>query len=368
MICIYTGNFRNIKFSAPGNMKIGYDSKRAFCNRSGLGNYSRWLIQLMEDEHQTILFCPKKGTYFEEAKGRIISKPTLISSGVWRSWLMGKHPEFRALDVFHGLSNELPIYTGNIPTIVTIHDVLYKDFPELYPIADRQIFHLKTKWALKKANRILVPSKATQDRIREFYPGFEEKIYIHYQNAHEDFRIPRTQNPREIFQWIYVSSFTPRKNHMAILNALLDLKDTKQHVVFCGLEGPTLPMLTSFIQQHQLPVTLEVNPTRMEIIQRMDQSHAFIYPSLGEGFGIPLLEAMCRNLPILAAQSALNAEIVGNAGCLYEPKNLTDFMLKWVNAPHAPKSYQQAISAELRRFSNDLLKAELMGHYQWILG
>ena len=130
-------------------MKIGYDAKRALNNNSGLGNYSRYIIHSANkySEHDLYLFSPKaQQSHLDDLKQlqsvEMVfpkSKNKLLGA-YWRSFGQIKDIEKLKLDVFHGLSNELPlsIKKSTVAKIVTIHDLIFLRFPELYKSFDRK--------------------------------------------------------------------------------------------------------------------------------------------------------------------------------------------------------------------------------------
>ena len=122
-------------------MVIGFDAKRAFNNGSGLGNYSRFIIESVQKqtpEHETLLFTPKvNAKYSAFASGKKIVLPSgffKLAPSLWRAKFCTKDIQKHQVDVFHGLSNELPfgIEKTNVRTVVTIHDLIFKRFPEFY--------------------------------------------------------------------------------------------------------------------------------------------------------------------------------------------------------------------------------------------
>ena len=163
-------------------MKIGFDAKRAYQNFTGLGNYSRDLIEnLVQDSpnNQYVLFAPKDS---ESPRLNFLSEYENISSifpdnklnktfkGLWRTINMEKSIIKNEIDLYHGLSNEIPrIRNKKIPYVVTIHDLIFKRFPRNYRTIDRRIYNIKYKYAVKHSDLIIAISKQTKKDIIEFY-------------------------------------------------------------------------------------------------------------------------------------------------------------------------------------------------------
>ena len=157
-------------------MKIGFDAKRAFLNATGLGNYSRntlYALRLYFRENDYILFTPevKEELFKGYHQFKVVSPQNLVVkklNSLWRSLFLVSLAKRYEVDIYHGLSNELPkgIRKSGIPSVVTIHDVVFMRYPEFYNPVDRKIYFKKVKHACKSASRIIAISKQTQN---EYY-------------------------------------------------------------------------------------------------------------------------------------------------------------------------------------------------------
>ena len=142
-------------------MRLGFDAKRAFSNETGLGNYSRDTIRILSSffsQNKYFLYTPKKikspRTFFIEEKENIFVRTpeSLINKTLrsyWRSFSIVKDIFTNNIDIFHGLSNELPIgiEKTSIKSIVTIHDLIFIRYPSLFKSIDRRIYYKKSKSA-----------------------------------------------------------------------------------------------------------------------------------------------------------------------------------------------------------------------------
>ena len=176
-------------------MNIGFDAKRAFTNFTGLGNYSRTLIETLVryyPDNAYHLFTPKTNDIpnFDFIKTQpSISIHTPLSVGTpleqylrafhpfWRSFSIKNEIEKANIDVFHGLSHELPFrMPKNVKTVVTIHDLIHERFPEYYPYIDRKIYSFKFKKACEMADVVVAISEQTKQDIVDFYKIDAHKI------------------------------------------------------------------------------------------------------------------------------------------------------------------------------------------------
>jgi len=132
-----------------GKMIIGFDAKRVFQNCSGLGNYSRNTISILNryyPENKYKLFAPKvTNLYPINGSVEVITPGTFFShwlTSYWRSSRVCKSLSSNHVDIFHGLSNTLPfgIEKTGIPSVLTIHDLIFLRYPEYYKRIDRMMF------------------------------------------------------------------------------------------------------------------------------------------------------------------------------------------------------------------------------------
>ena len=175
-------------------MRIGFDAKRAFHNLSGLGNYSRNVInQLAElySDNEYFLYNPKEGIkiYGFPPERAVIRRPGnyfhKILPFLWRSWNLPKIIEDDRLDIFHGLSNELPfrIHKSSVRKVVSIHDLIFMVYPDLYKSADRLIYRKKFSYSAKTADIIIAVSEFTKKDIVKYFEIEPSRIEVIYQDC-----------------------------------------------------------------------------------------------------------------------------------------------------------------------------------------
>jgi hypothetical protein len=135
-------------------MNIGFDAKRNFHNTTGLGNYSRTLIKGLAEyypEHQYYLFNPKPSDKFSKPRfdnvHEVLPQGFLAKkfSSAWRSKWVAKDLQKFGIQLYHGLSHEIPIgiELTSIPSVVTIHDLIFERYPEQFNKIDVQIYRKK---------------------------------------------------------------------------------------------------------------------------------------------------------------------------------------------------------------------------------
>lgn len=320
-------------------MIIGFDAKRAFYNSTGLGNYSRTLIEELAvyfPENEYHLFTPKKSTLFPfenlPAPHFHVHENTSIWPDVyWRSRLMAGAASQHNIQLFHGLSHELPAGLGprGIKSVVTMHDTLFMDFPRDFKPIDRAIYKKKWAKACQQADIVVAISEATKARLQHYFNLPEERVKVVYQSVSESFANPPDQqeiiNTR--FKYLlpdnyllFVSSIIPRKNLKNVLEALRIMNDPPPLVVI-GKGGKKRRRMQRLASKYGLVVLWpEVDSTK-ELQAIYHSASAFIYPSLGEGFGIPIIEAQMSGVPVLTSNISVMPEVAGEAALYFDPKS-----------------------------------------------
>jgi glycosyltransferase involved in cell wall biosynthesis len=321
-------------------MIIGFDAKRAFSNKSGLGNYSRDIIRGLQNlysENQYHLFTPNAETSLLETQyQKNIVEPKGIYKlfpSFWRSVKMGNDINLLKPDIFHGLSNELPanITKCKCAKIVTIHDLIFKKLPNLYPAADRHIYDKKFRFACNAADKIIAVSNQTKMDIIEFYNIPEEKIEVVYQTCNKIFdqkssnadlqKVKQKYNLPDEFL-LNVGTIEKRKNALNIVKALYYF-DIKVPLVLIGRKTPYFKEVEKYAIEHNIKDRLIVPDSvpNEDLPAIYQMAKVFIYPSVYEGFGIPVIEAQMSGTPVITSEYGSTLEASGGAALLINPLN-----------------------------------------------
>lgn len=320
-------------------MKIGFDAKRAAQNRTGLGNYSRFVARILSQqrpENSYHLYMPNPGRtpYLGEI-------PTIGAFGqhfpegawrraraAWRSWGVTADLRRDGIELFHGLSNELPLNIGRAGcrSVVTLHDLIFLRCPQYYKPVDRAIYDYKFRRACQDADRIVAVSEFTKRDIIHYYNIREGKIDVVYQGCDPAFAAPinsekldevrrRYQLPEEFV--LYVGSIEERKNVRLLIDALKQ-SERKFHLVMVGKSTPYCERQKAYVAEKGLSAYCHfvhgVPFADLPSFYRL--AAAFAYPSRIEGFGIPLLEALTAGVPAIGCKGSCLEE-AGGPGSLY---------------------------------------------------
>ncbi|HOT13693.1 MAG TPA: glycosyltransferase family 1 protein [Bacteroidales bacterium] len=325
-------------------MRIGFDAKRAFFNKSGLGTYSRETISILSDFFPTneyILYSPRpsKGKIFEKTDNLTVSYPQTFYyrtfSHLWRAYGLSGQLVKEKIDLYHGLSNELPMNIHQYPvkTVVTIHDLIFLRYPKLYGYYDRKNYEKKFRYAAQSANRVIAVSRQTANDLFEFFSIDEKKVDVVYQGCNPQFWQIVSEADKQGTASKYlipekfilsVGTIEKRKNILAVIKAM------HQHKIFYPLVvvgRPTdyLDEIRNYIEEHNLNNIYFLHDVPIDDLPAFYQmAELFIYPSLFEGFGIPIVEALCSKVPVITSKGGCFAEAGGKSSIYIDPYNIDE--------------------------------------------
>jgi glycosyltransferase involved in cell wall biosynthesis len=260
--------------------------------------------------------------------------PEVILKSFWRSFSILNQLKNDKIELFHGLSHEIPygIRRTGIKTVVTIHDLIFETYPETYPFIDRIIYRWKFKYACKTADRIVAISESTKRDIVKYFNIDESKIDVVYQACNSLFLTPQ---PAEVVSSVvkqynlpseyllYVGSVIERKNLVTLIDAYAYLSDeTKLPLVVIGKGKRYMDMVKSRIKESNLEdkviwIDNLSDNNHLQAIYQM--ASIFIYPSLYEGFGIPIIEALLCRTPVITSNRSSLPEAGGPSTFYFDP-------------------------------------------------
>lgn len=368
---------------------IGFDAKRYFLNHTGLGNYSRDLIRILETyypENTYYKYTPKipHELSSEQLLTNNIRLPrdffSKLSPRFWRNSGIIKDLKKDQVNIFHGLSGEIPIglQEANIKSVVTIHDLIFLHFPELYSSVDRWIYDKKARFAVKNADKIIAISEQTKKDIIHSYDVPENKIEVIYQVSHPAFKKPKSDAEKQAIKeklklpenfLLNVGSIEPRKNAFQIVKAVetLDIplliigKETaysdsiKEYVAKNGLESKVIFM--KGLSMEELAVIYSL-------------ASIFIYPSKYEGFGIPIIEALYSGTPVITTNSGVFPEAGGPKSRYVNPNNIEELQNAIIDILSDQELARKMSSSGLefvQRFNDDVIAKQLNKVYSSLI-
>lgn len=330
-------------------MRIGFDAKRATHNFRGLGNYSRGLIEGLltyAQEDELFLYSPpikdKRGDDWINSlnsKAHLKVPDNFFSqtlSPLWRSFALAKVLEYDKLDIFHGLSHEIPFGMKgkkSFKKVVTIHDLIYLRYPEFFPAIDRVVYNQKFRYACKHADMVIAICQQTKDDLIRFFGIDEKKVAIHYQSCsphfYEQRPVAEIEALRKRFNLsrpfiLNVGAFEPRKNQLSLLKAYAQISSrVNADLVFVGGGKKYKSEVEEQIGRLNLQSRVHlINISFEELPVLYQAATLFCFPSFFEGFGIPIIEALFSRVPVVTSVGSCFPESAGPHSVFIDPHSL----------------------------------------------
>lgn len=253
--------------------------------------------------------------------------------------------------------------------VLTVHDTIVERFPEYFPSVSEQR-QLKAA-ALRRADHIICISQNTRKDLLELYEVDSNKISVVYlgsslgkcESAPIDLGGPFI---------LYVGIRRTYKNFLRLLEAFGTSKLYETHKLICFGGGDLNPEELSSIQRYGIPreCVLQTEGDDAALAGHYKAASAFVYPSLYEGFGIPLLEAMECHCPVICSDSSAFPEVAGDAAVYFDPRSVTSISRALLEVTQSPEKRAQMIGegkVRLSLFSWDRCAAETYAVYQALL-
>lgn len=320
-------------------LKIAIDIREAGGEKTGKGHYTFNLVQnlLTQDRQNSyILYTKEKMAGFEQFKNAEMRQIN-AKSFFWHR-KVAKDSKMEKVDIFFSPTSYIipAILDKNIKSIFTVHDLVAFLHAKFHNKKATIIERFYLKKALKKAHKVLTVSKNTKKDLIEKFPFSEDKITTIHPAASSNFKpldksqlydfIIKTGLPKNFF--LAVGTLLPRKNYPRLIEAFklfLD-KNFGYHLIIVGQKTAHFREIERIIKNHRLSGHVHIlgylSETSLQNLYNL--AEALIFPSLYEGFGIPLVEAMQCGCPVLASNAGSIPEVVGDSALLFDSKNVEE--------------------------------------------
>jgi glycosyltransferase involved in cell wall biosynthesis len=332
-------------------MRIGIDARvLAFCDcPTGLYQYTYNLVNALQEidssNEYVLLFNAFRKRYRKYVKEYTFNRnflkkncalPGRVLDIMFHKVKLPIDFYLGSVDVFHGPSFELlPGISGK--AVVTIHDLMFLSNPGLLPEKTVEIFNYRLKRSLQKADRFIAVSEFTKSELQDRCNIPSSRISVVYNGVGREFSTIKSAEKagalREKFgiknrYLLYFGNVEPKKNIMRIIEAFNILKNSERiehDLVIAGRKSyadyyeKLIKRIRELGLKGRVFFTGTVHPYEAPLLYK--GADVFIFPSLYEGFGIPVLEAMACGIPVVASNIAPIKEVCGDAAILVNPLN-----------------------------------------------
>lgn len=325
---------------------IGFDATAALTQGGGIGRYTRELIHALVDEAPNFsykLFSARPPAVMPvdnplPHRANVINRPAPFEEHwLYRIWYRLRLPlpvqAFTGpIDLFHSPDFVLPPVRGHIPTILTVHDLSFVHYPTTFPSRLVDYLNRVVPWSVSRAGHVLADSSSTRRDLQEIWRVPSDKITVLYSGVNERFKpvtdpyeleAVRARHKLSAPYVLAVGTVQPRKNYEFLVRAFRLVAERHPHqLIIAGGKGwldEDLPLeivrqglqdrvrLAGFVDDADLPALY----TMAELL---------VFPSLYEGFGLPLLEAMACGTPVISSNASSLPEVAqGDSAILLPP-------------------------------------------------
>ncbi len=342
---------------------------------AGIHQYIDRLVHYLpafSDQVEFIIFANRQARLpAEKARVRVTAWPTHrpLARIVWEQLAQPLWARLEDLELLHGLAFVLPVIR-QCPTVVTVYDLSFAYFPAWFQGANAAYLRLFTRLSCQTASRVIAISESTRRAVMRLYgvpaervdvalPGVDAAFCTLPQDQVEAFR--RERNLPDTFI-LHVGTLEPRKNHLALLKAFaqllaFDLPCPTLQLVCVGGNGWLYDEIYAAVERLNLQerVTFAGYTPAHELPLWYNAAALFVYPSLYEGFGMPVLEAMACGAPVITSNVSSLPQAAGDAGLLVSPESTDEL---------AAAMRQLLANVDLRRQLSEAGKAHA-AEFRW---
>jgi glycosyltransferase involved in cell wall biosynthesis len=340
---------------------IGIDVTAALAQGGGIGRYTRELVRAVVASDASFhyhLFSARPPSQLPvpdplpQAAHVTYTPAPLPERWLYRLWYRLRLPlpvqwVTGRLDLFHSPDFVLPPVAGDIPTLLTVHDLSFIHYPHTFPQVLVDYLNRVVPWSVRRASHILADSEATRRDLLDLWQVPAEKVTVLYSGVNASFQpagevqvtaVRRRYRLDDAPYLLSVGTVQPRKNYQMLIQAFAAVAADWPHTLaIAGGKGWLYEEMLAEVDRQNLT-------GRVRFIGFVDDADLpalytgadlFLFPSLYEGFGLPLLEAMACGVPVLTSDASCLPEVVVNKESGVETAVLL--------SPHLPHSWSQAI-------------------------
>lgn len=381
-----------------GSVRIGFDATAAVTQGGGIGRYTRELLHALVNEENGYVYR----IFAARATQTLpIAEPIPTADNVYfRQLPLSPHWLYRiwyrlrlplpvqlftgAVDLFHSPDFVLPPVLGNTPTILTVHDLSFAFYPETFTTALVNYLERVVPWSVRRATHVLADSESTRRDLIRLYGTPGQKITVLYSGVHERFSLTPDERALGEVRKKYevgdapfvftVGTLQPRKNTQLLIRAFRAVAaQTDHNLIIAGGRGWLYEKMLAEVDRQGLQ-------GRVRFVGFVDDddlpalysaASLFVFPSLYEGFGLPLLEAMASGTAVISSNASSLPEVAGDAAVQISPQDeeaWTEAMLRLIRNHRLREQLVTAGRRQAQRFRWSRAAQQLLDVYERVLG
>ncbi len=354
---------------------------------TGIGRYTQELIKHlgMVDQENTYWLYARKSLFDRKRHLPQVSQHNFQVKPDY--FHLGPSRIVSGCDIFHSPSPEDVLQVPG-KLVVTIHDLIYKTFPQSHTPQTISLTEHHMNAIVKRADKFICISQSTRHDLHRYFNITQDKTQVIYNGINHDFFYPLSESDKmQARQWItgrgiegrfvlYVGTLEPRKNLLGICHAMAELKHKRQltfKLAVAGMPGWLSDDNTTVIEKLGLidDIVFLGFVSDIQLTWLYNTASMFVFPSLYEGFGFPILEAMACGCPVMTSNNSSCGELAQDAALTIDPANTTSMaegMAFMMSDDKVRQRYQTAGLARAAQFSFIKTARETRDVYQGLYG
>jgi glycosyltransferase involved in cell wall biosynthesis len=381
-------------------MRIGIDYTAAARQRAGIGRYTRELVAALlriESAHRYTLFAAIGGLKTRDWRLEILNLQSLLSDLQLRAvpitddWLHRLWQRLRLpipveaitgpLDVFYSPDFVLPPTLRSTRTLLTVHDLSFLHFPDAFVPSLRAYLERVVPRSVARADRVLADSASTRKDLIAHFGMAPEKVHVLYSGVGARFHPEKEPGEGERLWDKYgiespyilsVGTLQPRKNYVRLIKAfaslqLAGLPLTNLQLAIAGGRGWLYEDILAEAQRHGDRVRVLGFVDDADLPALLRSAALFAFPSLYEGFGIPLLEAMACGVPVVCSNASSLPEVAGDAALMVDPLDVDGLMQAMAHVLNGADLRREMVAkglAQAERFTWEKAARQLLDSFE----
>jgi glycosyltransferase involved in cell wall biosynthesis len=361
--------------------RIGFDITAAMSQGAGIGRYTRELIRSLvkhDSRYEYRLITARTAAKISNddpilgAENATLRTLWLNDRWLYRLWHRF-HVPLRAewltgkIDLYHSPDYVLPPLSNALPAVLTVHDLSFIHYPEAFTQSLLRFLNNAVPRSISRATHVLADSASTKEDLQRVWNIPEAKISVVYSGVSPHFHPVTGKNIlRDTLQKynlgekpyvLSVGTLQPRKNYEMLIRAFRLVSEKVSHnLVIVGGKGWMYEQIQDEIKQQNLS-------NRVRLLGYADDSDLpalysgaalFVFPSLYEGFGLPLLEAMACGVPVISSDASSLPEVTGKASIMLSPDDQAGWSGEMIDILEDPDRRTKMVAAgflQARHFS-----------------
>ncbi|MDT8307317.1 MAG: glycosyltransferase family 1 protein [Anaerolineae bacterium] len=313
------------------------DARTATDHFPGIGRYVRNLAralapQLAADERLLLLVDPRQEAELElpPGEGQIRHVPLPVSPfSLRQQWAVRRLLRAERVSVYHSTYYLMPYWPG-VPTVLTVYDLIPQRFPRTVSLQARLLAGVATRLALRAADRVVTISEASRADLAQTYPRVAGRVTAIPLAPDPAFAPQPPAVESELRQryalpprfTLYLGSNKPHKNLLRLVEAWATLP-AEEVLVIAGAWDRRYPAVRHYVASHGLGERVRfLGPvTEADLAALYSAATLFVFPSLYEGFGLPVIEAMASGTPVACSDRSSLPEAAGDAALFFDPED-----------------------------------------------